>query len=221
MNKCEEYRYFVENCIVMRFVVIKFLPVFFLASFLSGSLAAQTWKFAKEKDGIRLYTGKETGKNMKSYKGITDIHAPAEQVVALIEDVYHTEWWDKNISQIKVLLYEKNKRAQYYIVYDLPWPVTDRDLCVDVTVSVDPSSGETRITAVPLPERVPENPDMIRIKDYKQSWMVKPAGKDVCHVVLEGFVDPSGSIPDWISNMLIVDSPVQIISGVRNRMEKK
>jgi hypothetical protein len=184
-------------------------------------MAAQSWDFKKEKDGIKIYTRKESGKSLKSYKGVTDIHAPAEKVFALIEDVNHTDWWDKNLNQIKVLLYEKYKRAQYYLVYDLPWPVTDRDLYVDVTVTIDPLTGVSRITAVPLPGVIPEHKEMVRIKEYRQTWTVTPAGKELAHVELEGFVDPAGSIPDWISNMIIVDSPFKIIEGVRQRLEKK
>jgi hypothetical protein len=181
---------------------------------------AQPWNFVKEKDGIRIYTRVEAGKSLKSYKGVTDIHAPAAKVFALIEDVNHTDWWDKNLSQIRVLLYEKYKRAQYYLVYDLPWPVTDRDLCVNVTVTTDPVTGAGKIIAVPLPGLIPGQPDKIRIKEYRQTWSVEPAGCDMSHVVLEGYVDPAGSIPDWITNMLIVDSPFKIISGVKQRMEK-
>ena len=198
-----------------------FILIFLFALMLSCSMSAQTWDFIKEKDGIELYTGEEAGKSLKSYRGVTDIHAPAEGVFALIEDVNNTDWWDKNLTQIKVLLYEKYKRAQYYLVYDLPWPVTDRDLCVDVIVTIDPVTGERRITAAPLTGVIPERNDMVRIKEYRQTWSVKPAGKEMTHVVLEGFIDPAGSIPDWISNMLIIDSPIKAISGVRERLEKK
>ena len=187
---------------------------------LSCSMAAQSWDFIKEKDGIKLYTRTEAGKSLKSYKGVTEIHAPAEKVFALIEDVNNTDWWDKNLTQIRVMLYEKNKRAEYYLVYDLPWPVTDRDLCVDVTVTIDPVSGTGKITAVPLPGVIPERNDKIRIKEYRQTWTVIPVDKGSAHVVLEGYVDPAGSIPDWISNMLIVDSPFKVISGVKQRLEK-
>jgi hypothetical protein len=188
---------------------------------LSGSPLAQSWDFVKEKDGIKLYTRKEAGKSIKSYKGVTVIKAPADKVFALLEDVNHTEWWDKNLSQIKVLEYEKYKKAKYYIVYDLPWPVVDRDLCVDVTVNIDSPTGVGTITAVPLPGVVDVNQDMIRIKEYRQTWTVKPAGKELTHVELEGYVDPAGSIPDWLSNMLIVDSPCKVISGVKQLLEKK
>ena len=188
---------------------------------LSSSMAAQCWDFIKEKNGIKIYTRKEAGNSLKSYKGISDINAPAEKVFALIEDVNNTDWWDKNLTQIKVLHYEKNKMAQYYLVYDLPWPVTDRDLCVDVTVTIDPLTGVSKITATPLSGVVPECNDMIRIHDYLQTWTVNPAGKTMTHVVLEGFVDPAGSIPDWLSNMLIIDSPINVINGLKDRLEKK
>jgi len=196
------------------------IQMFFLQIMLPSFLEAQQWNLIKEKNGIKIYTRKEDGKSLKSYKGVADIKAPAEKVFSLIEDVNNTEWWDKNINMIRMLLYDKNKKAQYYLVYKLPWPVTDRDLCVDVTVTIDPVTGLRVITAVPLPDVIPECQDKIRIKEYKQTWTVQPAGKDLTHVILEGYVDPAGSIPDWVSNMLIVDSPLQVINSIRQRVEK-
>jgi hypothetical protein len=195
--------------------------MFFFALVLSCSMAAQSWDFIKERNAIKIYTRKEAGKSLKFYRGVTDINAPAENIFALMEDINNTDWWDKNLTRIKVLLYEKDKRARYYLVYDLPWPVTDRDLCVDVTITIDPVTAERRITAVSLNGIIPEHDDMVRIKDYRQTWIITPAGKEMTHVVLEGFIDPGGTIPDWISNMLIIDLPFKTMSGVRERMEKK
>lgn len=205
----------------MRYNNVRVFLLLLSALLISCSMAAQSWEFIKEKDGIKLYTRKSTGNSLKSYKGVTDVKAPAEKVFALIEDVNNTDWWDKNLNQIKVLHYEKNKRAQYYLVYDLPWPVTDRDLCVDVTVTIDPVTGVRKVIAGPLLGCVPECEEMIRIQDYHQTWTVTPAGPEQCHVVLEGYVDPAGSIPDWIVNMIIVDSPIKAMSEVRRRMERK
>jgi hypothetical protein len=199
----------------------RFLFLSFLSMVLSCSTVAQSWVFNKEKDGIKMYTCMEAGKLLKSYKGVTDIHAPAEKVFAFIEDVNNTLWWDKNLSEIRVLLYEKNKRAQFYLVYDLSWPVTDRDLCVEAKVTIDPVTGVYRITSTPLTGVIPECPDKIRIRDYHQIWTIRTLGKEHAHVELEGYVDPAGSIPDWITNMLIVDSPYKVISGIKQQLEKK
>ena len=205
----------------MGFDRFRVIQITFLSLLLSFTMAGQSWNFIKEKDGVKLYTRKDVGKSQKSYRGVTDIHAPAEKVFAFIEDVNNTDWWDKNISKIKVLLYEKNKRAQFYLIYDLPWPLTDRDLCVDVEVSLDPVTDVGKIMSVAVPGIVPESPDMIRIKEYNQLWTITPAGKTACHVELEGNADPAGNIPDWLTNMIIVDSPLQVIEGVRERTERK
>jgi len=218
MSKQDEM---LKNPSFVKFHLLRPACMILVTFLLPTHVFAQSWDFIKEKDGIKIYTSRDTGKSLKSYKGVTDINAPADKVFSLIEDVYHTDWWDKNLNQIKVLRYEKYKRAQYYLVYDLPWPVTDRDLCVNVTASIDPKTGVGTISAVPLPGVIAENQDMVRITEYRQTWTVIPDGTEKSHVILEGFVDPAGSIPDWISNMLIVDSPIKIMQGVRELLEKK
>lgn len=196
------------------------LPILFSLVF-SGSLGAQSWNFIKERDGIKIYTRKDPGSSLKSFKGVTDIHASVEKVFNLIGNVKNLDWWDKNLREINVLYFEKEKRSQYYLVYDSPWPVTDRDLCVDATITTDPVTGTRTIYSVPLLNMVPENHKYVRIKDYWQSWVLTPVGKDLVHVVLEGYVDPAGSVPDWIYNMVITDTPLKIIRGIKQRLEKK
>jgi hypothetical protein len=205
----------------MRHNKFHFIFLFSFSLMLSSSIAAQAWDLIKEKESIKIYTSVEAGKSLKSYKGVTDINAPLEKIYAVMENVNNTDWWDKNLTQIKVLLYEKDKRARYYLVYDLPKPVTDRDLCVDVNISIDLVTGERKIIAVALNGVIPERNNMVRIKDYRQTWTIIPTGKEMTHVVLEGFVDPAGTIPDWISNMVIIESPIKAISGLKKRMEEK
>lgn len=196
-----------------------FVFIFFFSIMLSFQSGAQPWNFIKEKDGIKLYTKDETGSHLKGFRGVTVINAPAEKIFALLNDMNKTEWWDHNLTLVKVLNYEENKSARYYMVYDLPWPLIDRDVCVDIIASSDIKSGESRITIVSVNKVVPEKDDKVRIKDYHQTWIVRSAGEGKANVVLEGFIDPSGKIPDWVTNAIIVDSPYRAIRGVRERMK--
>lgn len=182
---------------------------------------AQSWDFIKEKDGIKIYTRKEAGISLKSFKGVTDIHASVESVFNLIGNVKNLDWWDKNLREIKVLYFEKDKRSQYYLVYDSPWPVTDRDLCVDATITTDPVTGIRKIWSVPFQGVVPENSKYVRIKDYWQRWSIEPENNGIVHVELEGYVDPAGIVPDWIYNMVITDTPLKIMRGIKQRLETK
>jgi hypothetical protein len=188
----------------------------FIILLLSWQMKAQSWNFIKEKDSIKIYTRFESGKSLKSYRGVTDINAPVEKIFSVMEDINNTDWWDKNLAQIKVLLYEKDKRARYYLVYKLPSPVTDRDLFVDVTVSINKTTGERMIDAVAVNGVIPEQDDLIRIREYRQTWTISPLGKERTQVVLEGFIDPAGAVPDWISNMLLSDTPYKAISSLRS-----
>jgi len=184
----------------------------------SASLSGQAWNFVREQNGIKLYTRQEEGTRIKACKGMEDLDVPAEKVFELIENVNNTDWWDKGLSQIKILHYEKNKKAQYYLVYDLPWPISDRDLCTDVTVTSDAATGEHKITAAPLQGVVPEKDNMIRIKNFHQTWTITRLDKDKTHIALEGFIDPGGKIPDWLFNMLIVESPFRSLKSVADRL---
>lgn len=192
----------------------------FLCALQVNTAFSQSWEFVKEKDGVQIYSRKTAGKQLKSFKAIAEINAPVEKIFNLLENVNNTDWWDKNVTQIKVLLYEKNKTARYYMVYKLPWPVKSRDLCVNSTVEIDSETGIYKLTAVPLLGGVAEHDNLVRIKDYQQIWTVRATGRNQAHVELESYVDPGGSVPNWLYNLLLIDSPANSINGLKLQMQK-
>jgi hypothetical protein len=191
------------------------LILIFLFSGIAYDLQAQSWTFVKEQDGIKLFTRKEDGVALKSFKGIMDVTSSMEKVCNLIGNVKNHDWWDENLREIKVLTYEKDKYFQYYLIYDVPWPFTDRDLCVEARVVTDPVSGRRTITATPLNNVIPEKPDLIRIKKYWQKWTIQPMENGVIRLTLEGFVDPAGNVPSWLYNMVIVETPLKVMRRVK------
>ncbi len=202
--------------------MLKYVYVFFfLYLTLPYSLVGQNWKFVKEKDGVQLYSREETGKGLTFFKGVAEIKESAEKVFALIEDVNHTAWWDSKVSHVKVHFYEKNKRSQYYLVYTMPWPFKNRDLSVDMTTSINQATSEYKITALPLSGVFPEEKDLVRIKDYRQVWTVKPINNRTTHIELEFYVNPVENLPNWLLNLVLIDSPIKSINTIRQLLEKK
>lgn len=203
----------------------KFLYTFVLAVIytfvIPVSLSAQEWKFIKERDGIKVYTRNEEDNPVKSYKGEVDMKTDMTRLRKVIGSIDSFDWWDDNIKEIKVLEYQKEKLIKYYLIYDVPWPFEDRDLCVEARITNDTVTGKRMVRATPLRDVIPENPDMVRIKNYWQSWTMEPTGNGIIHVTLEGSVDPAGSIPAWIINMVITDTPLNIIKKVRDIVEVK
>ncbi len=178
-------------------------------------LLAQSWTFVKEKDGITVYTRLESNNSWKSFKGDVTFKASFEKVNSMLGNVKNIDWWDKAIKDVKVLGQEENKFIQYYLVYSLPWPFKDRDLVTETIISVDAITGVRTYVAKPLSNKVPEKPNVVRIKDFWQTWTVEPLKEGYVHVTLKGSVNPGGSIPAWLFNMVITETPLKMLHSIR------
>ena len=220
LSALTESDYICKNLFMKR-APLSFLFTFFLPLLLLSDAYGQDWDFIKEKDGIRIYTRKEGNSSLKQFKGVADIHASMEKVSEVIGNVKNTDWWDKNLEEIRVLLYEKDKHIQYYLVYGVPWPLSDRDLCVDSKITIDPVTGTRVIYATPLPNVIPIHPDRVRITEYWQRWTLIPQANGTVHAILEGYVDPAGNVPSWLYNMVITDTPLKVMRGVKLRLENR
>jgi hypothetical protein len=181
---------------------------------------ADTWKFVREKDGITIYTREEPNTNVKSFRGEADLKTTMEKMKHVVGRTESFQWWDESVKDIKVLEYQEEKLIRYYLVYDVPWPLTDRDLCAEAIINNDSVTGIRTVRATALPGVVPEYDDKVRITYYWQQWTIVPKENGIVHVKLEGSVDPGGAIPTWLVNMVITDTPLNIITKLRNVVEK-
>jgi len=183
----------------------------------AGNLYGQSWDFVKVEDGIKLYTRKELNSAVKAYKGEVVFMANIDKVNLLVGDANNTDWWTKDFSKVKVLDFKKNTSILYYIVFNVPGPLVNRDLVLDEQISFDPLTGARIVTEKPISNLVPERPDMVRIKKYWQKWTVQPLGNGFVKIILEGYVDPNGNVPSWLSNMVITDTPLKVLQSLRER----
>ena len=201
--------------------MIHTLKIFFILGLLNfipaSGLLAQPWTLVKENDGIKVYTRLEANSVWKSFKGEVTFQAPIEKVCSMLGTDKNNDWWDKAITDIKVLGYEKNKYVQYYMIYNTPWPLTNRDIVTETIITTDTLSGIRIYTARPLSNKVPEKSNLVRIKEYKQSWTVEPMKKGVVHVTFEGSVNPGGSIPSWLYNMVVTETPMKMLNSLREK----
>lgn len=182
---------------------------------------SQEWKFIKEKDGIKIYTRNDETNPVKSYKGETTVSTTLEKMSHVIGRIESFDWWEEDISRIDVLEYKEEEYIKYYLIYDVPWPLDDRDLCVKSIITNDPVTGTRTVFATPIDGVIPEQPGMVRIKNYWQKWVMEPVGDDKVHLILEGSVDPGGVIPSWIVNMVITDTPLNIMRKAIEQVNKQ
>lgn len=188
-----------------------------IALFAVTNLTAQPWQLKTEKDGIRLFLRQKANDDFKSFRGETRFNGNYEKVCSLIGNPANLEWWGDDIRNIRVLHYEKDKLIRYYFIYDVPWPFTDRDLVAEVKLYEDSGSGKKTVFSRPLPGVIPVSKNYVRVSDFWQQWTVQPLGNGEISVILEGYIDPSGEVPAWLFNLVIVDIPMRLLQEVRHR----
>jgi hypothetical protein len=197
------------------------LAVTVLLVLISFSLSAQDWVLAKDKDGIKVYTRKEPGNDLKTFRAVMEIRSTMDRIAQLVGNVHNQKWWDKDVKDLKILYFDENGHVKYYLVYDLPWPMSDRDLCVEAKITNDPATGKREVYATPIVNLVPEKKDIVRIKKYWQKWTIIPIGNGMMRLTLEGFVDPAGSVPSWLYNMVMTEAPLRVMTKVKDQCEIK
>ena len=156
-------------------------------------------------------------RSWKSYKGEVTFRANVDNVCSLLGSATNHDWWDKSISDVKVLGYEENKYIQYYLIFNMPFPFENRDVVTETTITTDSLSRTFKYIARPIPNKIPEKSNLVRIKEYQQTWTVQAKEKGYVHVTLEGSINPGGNIPVWLFNMVITETPLKMLHSLREK----
>ncbi|MEZ5146263.1 MAG: START domain-containing protein [Bacteroidales bacterium] len=114
---------------------------------------------------------------------------------------------------------EQNDTIQwYYSVTAVPWPLKDRDGIYCFHFKQNYQNKIVTIKVVADPDRMPENDGIVRIRKAEGTWTLEPMDINKVRVTLEMHGEPGGSIPDWIANMFVVDSPIKDFKNLRERI---
>jgi hypothetical protein len=194
---------------------VHFVLFLLITTAIHGSVYSQSWNFVKEKEGIKIYTRLEKDNSLKTFRGEANIHASSEEIYAIIGNAKSAIRWDADIREFRILSSEKDKSFSYYLIYKIPWPLQDRDLCAGVKISRDTVTGEVIIFAKSILNSVPEDKNLVRIRDYWQKWTIHPIDRNHTLLILEGFANPTGNIPGWLYNMVITETPLKMLRQIR------
>ena len=176
------------------------------------------WKLAKDSDGIEVYTRNRDDSNLKEFYAVTAIDATMDDLVAVIDDVESYPEWQSNVQSTTLLDQEVSHQWHMYITTDVPWPAKDRDLVL-FTQRVENDSGAVHYNFACKPGHYDEQNKMIRVEVAAGSWRLTPLDNGAIEVYHTFYMDPGGTIPDWVVNMFIVDGPYKTLKNLRDLVE--
>ena len=187
---------------------------------LATACFAQEWKLNSSKDGITSYTREVPGSKINALKMESDFDGTASQLVAVILDIKGCTNWLYSTKSCAVVNTVSPSELYYYSEIIFPWPTANRDFVSHLKVTQDPASKIVTINAENVAMFVPEKKGIVRINQSVGKWTIRTIAKNRIHVVYELQVNPGGSLPSWLVNMLSVKGPYESFKKLREQAKK-
>jgi hypothetical protein len=173
------------------------------------SYGQYNWKLSKDKDGIKVYESETKNSNFKSIKVECVLPGSYDKLIATLNDVAHQKEWVYS-SKISYELTRKSPYDFYYYTEtSVPWPISNRDAVIHMTMIRDSLNRFLKISATGVPNYIPEKSGKVRLPKLLINWNVTMPSSSSISIVYTLEAEPGGSVPAWIVNMFADKGPYE------------
>jgi len=178
------------------------------------------WELVKDEDGIKVYTRSIEDSKIKEFKGVTNIKSSIDSLLAVLNDTEASHKWVHNCKDPLKLSQISFSEGYIYQVINFPFPAQDRDIILHSKIDQDPDTKEVTVNLKSVPDYISET-NKVRITKSTGSYNLKPVSNDTIEVTWNHHTEPSGSIPKWLVNSLLIDTPFETLRNLRKIVQEE
>ena len=193
----------------------------FLSSISLEATGQAQWTLKTNEDGIQLYTKSVPGSPYKALKTVCTLQTSLSAVAAVLMDAGNSKEWVYGTSYSRLLKQESPTVTYFYAEMGMPWPVTNRDFIVKISLTQDPTSKVITVLAENQPDYIPEKKKLVRIRNSSGKWQVTPLSNRQVRVEYQLYVDPGGSVPATLVNLFSGKGPLESFRNLRKMVARK
>ncbi|MES1183901.1 MAG: START domain-containing protein [Myxococcales bacterium] len=191
--------------------------------------SAPKWEMFDEEDGIRMYRRDVPGSSIVALRGEGFVEAPIARVASVLADRKRSVEWIDRLVKTKVLRQISETESINWNHIKTPTPLKDRDFVFKSTITTDPGRKKVVFSYWSVTDPLaPETDDYVRgsFKAGKfELTMATRTNKDGTKtrgtiVNAEVEVDPAGSVPTFIVNMVQKSWPHKTLTALRKQVAK-
>ncbi len=195
-------------------MIVRIFLLFFLAITFTPVFSQTNWELTKEKNGIKVYTAKDASSKFKSLKVEAVFTGTLQKLINVLTDVGHIKDWVYGTKESYLIKKISASEIIYYSETNLPWPVSDRDIPIQMRLNMDAKNNTLKITATGMPNAIPEKKGIVRIPYFNAYWDVKYDGKNKLTISYILKMDPGGSVSPSVTNMFMTRAPYETFSNL-------
>lgn len=193
----------------MKNIATKIVCLFLFSVIVVFTYGQYNWKLSKSKDGINVYESPTANSNFKSIKVECVLQGNYDKLIAALNDVAHHDEWVYSSKTTYLLSRNSLHDFYYYTETIVPWPVSNRDAVVHMTMVRDSLDRFLKVAAIGVPNYIPEKSGKVRVPKLSISWYVTMPSSNSISIVYTISTEPGGSVPAWIVNMFADKGPYE------------
>ena len=183
-----------------------------------SSYAQQNCSLKRDENGIKIYTCSQSDSRYNSVRAEYTIYSNLQDYLKVLFDVENYPAWQFKTFDTKLLKSNGENSFTYYAIIDSPWPVTDRDMVLNVQVEYL-SKKELKVVIQSKPNQYQEKKGLIRVPKSVSTMYLEQTGPNEIKVKYLVSADPGGTIPAWVVNMFCTEAPYETFSSLKNILE--
>ena len=199
----------------------KICAVSFLLAFPLLAHAQNNCELKKNKDNIKVFSCKTADSKFKAIRAEFTINASIEQYIAIVLDVEGYKNWHYRVVNPRILTKISEYELIYYTQLKAPWPVSNRDLILQLNLDKDVNTNVLTVTLNSLPDYLPEVEDVIRVPESYSRITLTPIDNSSSKVDYFIQVDPGGEIPPWLVNLFSTQAPYETFKNLKDKIARE
>lgn len=181
--------------------------------------ADEGWQQVLAGEGITVYTRTVPGWPVKEFLGVGNVEASPEIINRVLDDANGFKEWMHECGDAALLERKGNDCLVAWVVTTAPWPVKSRDMVMESQTTMHTKDKIVRVFKPVNHASKPVSGKYVRMPRFEGSWILTAKG-NVTEVRYQLKADPGGSLPDWLANMKVKDTPMGSLKGLRKQVMK-
>ena len=175
------------------------------------------WIYSHTASDVMIFRKAETVSGHACFRGVTTADFHISKILGPFSNVSLAPDW---ITMLKTMIAIQDKSVHADLVYqlfNLPWPVQDRDLVMRRDWTFDKKTRSVRVLYTSIvDERFPPVDGVVRAHTSHTQWhfTVVPGNRHRTIVELESILDSKGNLPVLLTNFIQSQCPHKIVSGL-------
>jgi hypothetical protein len=193
----------------MKLLYINIVAIIFL--FTNESIAQ--WEKVLDREDIIVFN-KPNEDGYSFYRAEALINHPISSVYAFLSDIEKYPEWVNNCTDVEVLSSQKDKAYKYTLLFDMPWPVSNRFSVLQLRIT-HVSADTILFRSLPAKNHAVEHEQAVEITRFKEEIDLYVIDENTTKILMYGAYDPGGKVPSWLTDKFMKYGPYDAVLNIR------